>query len=470
MNERLHHDRACLPELLAATSDYAADVLGELDSAPVARPPIDLPRSELRARGVGAEAALREFQSTVGPVLARSAGPRYLGYVIGGSTPAAILGDWLCSVFDANVVSDLDNAAALQLERDTIVMLRTLIGLPDGFAGAFVSGATMSNFVGLALAREWVGRAHGIRVSDEGASAMPPLPVFAGTPHVSSVKALSMLGAGRRGWTQVACLPGREAIDLTALEALLEAAPRPSVVIASAGTVDTGDFDDFTGLAELKRRYGFWLHVDGAFGGLAGVSPALRPLVAGWECADSVCVDLHKWLNVPYDAAVTFTVHRQLQVDIFSSAAAYLNRPAENPSPIHLAPESSHRWRALPAWFSLTAYGSEGHREIVERDCRLARELGRRMARSEEFELLAPVRLNIVCFALRGEDQTAGMTSRFATAVRDDGRTFVTPTVLWGRPGIRAAFSNWRTGERDLEIIWEALVEAAQACSAAGHD
>ncbi len=461
MDGGLLRDRDRLPDLLAAASAYAAEELGELDAAPVARPPSVLPHSELTATGIGAEAALRLFQSGVGPAVARSAGPRYLGYVIGGSTPASILGDWLCSVFDANVISELDNAAALQLERETIGMLRTLLGLPEGFAGAFLSGATMSNFVGLALAREWVGRAHGVRVSDEGAAALLSLPSFAGTPHVSSVKALSMLGVGRRGWRRVACLPGREAMDLAALEDLVSAAPCPSVVIASAGTVDTGDFDDFAGLAELKRQYGFWLHVDGAFDGLASLSPEFRPLLEGWQCADSVCVDLHKWLNVPCDSAVTFTRHRRLQVDVFSSAAAYFGQPEDNPSPIRLAPESSHRWRALPAWFTLTACGADGHREIVERGCRLARGLGARIEDSGEFELLAPVRLNIVCFALRGEQSTAETTSRFAAAGRDDGRTLVTPTVLRGRPGLRAAFSNWRTTERDLDIIWEALREAA---------
>jgi glutamate/tyrosine decarboxylase-like PLP-dependent enzyme len=303
-----------------------------------------------------------------------------------------------------------------------------------------------------------VGRAHGVRVSEEGAGGIPPLAVFAGTPHISSLKALSMLGAGRRSRRVVACLPGREAMDLGDLERLLAEAPRPSVVVASAGTVDTGDFDDFRGLAELKRRYGFWLHVDGAFGGFAACSPELRSLVEGWEVADSICVDLHKWLNVPYDAAVAFTCHRDLQVDVYSSAAAYLGHPGERPAPIHLAPESSHRWRALPAWFSLTAYGADGHREIVERDCRLARELSARMERSPEFELLAPVRLNIVCFALAD----AGRTDAFIRAVRDDGRTFVSPTVVWGRQGVRAAFSNWRTTERDLDIIWEALLGAAE--------
>ena len=433
-------------------------MLEHLDSAPVAVPPQAHAAATLTPAGIGAEEALRRFRETVAPSLSASAGPRYLGFVTGGTTPAALIGDWLAAVFDQNPVSRLDGSTALQLERDTVTMLRTLFGLPVEFAGSFVSGATMSNFVGLALAREWAGRTHGIRVSDEGLGAMPRIAILAATPHSSSTKALSMLGLGRSAWQKVACLPGREAMDLAALERHLTGASGPCVVIASAGTVNTGDFDDFRELARLKERHRFWLHVDAAFGGFASLSPVLQPLLRGWDCADSICIDLHKWLNVPYDSAIAFTRHRDLQADVFSNFSAYLGRSAEDPEPIHLVPENSHRWRALPAWFSLTAYGAEGHREIVERDCLLARRLGERIEQSEVFDLLAPVRLNIVCFALRRRD----LTEKLVIAVRDGGHTFVTPTVLHERAAIRAAFSSWRTTEHDLEVIWEALVAAAE--------
>ena len=230
------------------------------------------------------------------------------------------------------------------------------------------------------------------------------------------------------------------------------------MVIASAGTVNTGDFDDFAELARLKQAHDFYLHVNAAFGGFAGVSPDLRPLLAGWTCADSICIDLHKWLNVPYDSAVAFSRHRDLQVDVFSNASAYLGRSLDDPEPIHLAPENSHRWRALPAWFSLMAYGSDGYREIVDRDCRLARAFGEKVRESGHFELLAPVRLNIVCFTLRNPDNTP----RFIESVRDSGKALVTPTALWGTPAIRAAFSNWRTTEADLDVVWESLVTVAE--------
>lgn len=270
-----------------------------------------------------------------------------------------------------------------------------------------------------------------------------------------------MLGIGRKMWREVPCLSHREAMDMGELEKMLAACEGPSVVIASAGTVNTGDFDDFSELARLKQGYGFYLHIDAAFGGFASVSPDLRPLIEGWSCADSICIDLHKWLNVPYDSAVAFTRHRGLQADVFANVSAYLGRNLDDPEPIHLAPENSHQWRALPAWFTLMAYGKDGYREIVERDCQFARELGERLQQSDVFELLAPVQLNIVCFALKSPDETP----RFIEVIRDSGRTLVTPTVFMGTPAIRAAFSNWKTTEIDLDIVWETLMATATGLS-----
>lgn len=458
MHTKLEEDRARLPALLEAASIYAGNVCRGLDSAPVAAPPRVHPPSELSAAGIGAEGALELFADSIAPSLAASAGPRHLGFVTGGATPAAIVGDWLATVFDQNPISRLDGSTALQLERDTVAMLRSLFGLSEEFSGSFVSGATMANFVGLALAREWAGREVGVRVSDDGLASLPRITLLSATPHSSTTKALSMLGLGRHMWQAVACLPGREAMDTPALEGLLVCRQGPCVVIASAGTLNTGDFDDFEQLARLKKAHNFWLHIDAAFGGFASVSPELRPLLEGWACADSICVDLHKWLNVPYDSGIAFTRHRRLQVDVFSNVAGYLGCSADDPEPIHLAPENSHRWRALPAWFSLIAYGSDGYREIVERDCRLARMLGERIRQSELFDLLAPVKLNIVCFAPRNPDITSEVIER----VRDSGSTFVTPTVLGARSAMRAAFSNWRTTESDIDIAWQALVQAAQ--------
>ena len=269
----LRDDRDRLPELLRTMTAYAAEVLTRVDIAPVAAPPQAIDLASLADSGIGADAAFARFRDTVAPYLTASAGPRYFGFVTGGATPAAMVGDWLTTVFDQNPVSRLDGWAALQLEAHTVTMLRDLFGLPDTYAGTFVTGATMSNVVGLAVAREWVGRAHDVRVSEAGLAAAPAITVLAGTPHSTSLKALSILGLGRRAWRAVSCVPGREAVDVEALARELSAIDGPVIVIASAGTVNTGDFDDLAALAALKQRFGFYLHVDAAFGGFASVSP-----------------------------------------------------------------------------------------------------------------------------------------------------------------------------------------------------
>jgi glutamate/tyrosine decarboxylase-like PLP-dependent enzyme len=269
-----------------------------------------------------------------------------------------------------------------------------------------------------------------------------------------------MLGIGRKAVRKVALLEGREAVDVAALEAALDALQGQNVVVvANAGTVNSVDFDDLQAIAALKSRYAFWLHVDGAFGAFAALSPEHAHLVAGLDAADSVCVDLHKWLNVPYDSAVQFTRRRDLQIRVFQNAAAYLGLPGENPDFVHLTPENSRRLRALSAWFSLAAYGRAGHAEIVGRNVRLAGRLGERLAGHPRFRLLAPTRLNVVCFTLAGE-ATEARVQTYVLAVRDRGELFISPTVYAGTWGLRAAFSNWRTHEEDVERAFASLVAA----------
>jgi glutamate/tyrosine decarboxylase-like PLP-dependent enzyme len=277
-----------------------------------------------------------------------------------------------------------------------------------------------------------------------------------------------MLGIGRKQVIRPPCLPGREAVDPAALEGELAAlGGRPAIVVASAGTVNTGDFDDLLALARIRERHPFWLHVDGAFGLFAACSPRFQHLVEGLAAADSITVDGHKWLNVPYDSALQLTRHLEAQLAVFQNASSYLARPEPlEHNFIHLVPENSRRFRALPAWMSLVAYGREGYRELVERGCDLARALGEKIAGAGPFELLAPVRLNTVCFALR--DRQGGLASeeetrRFLTRLRDDGRAFLTYTVHDGQPAARCALTGWRTREEDVEITFQALLAAAEA-------
>ncbi|HPH45608.1 MAG TPA: pyridoxal-dependent decarboxylase, partial [Chryseolinea sp.] len=167
----------------------------------------------------------------------------------------------------------------------------------------------------------------------------------------------------------------------------------------------------------------------------------------------------HKWLNVPYDAAMQFTRHRNIQLSVFQNSAAYLGDPAQSPDFFHYTPENSRRFRALPSWFTLMAYGKEGHREIVERNCTCAKLFGKMISNSSEFKLLSPVRMNVVCFTFNQENPETSAITKFLAKVRDDGRAFFTPTNYKGVPAIRAAFSNWLTNEEDVSIAIQALKE-----------
>ncbi|MFI9761696.1 pyridoxal phosphate-dependent decarboxylase family protein [Streptomyces sp. NPDC051963] len=457
MHPTLTEDLARLPELLQSARDLAARELTGMAERPVVCLDRAPDRTALPPEGVGAEAALARFAEHWAPGMSGSAGPRFLGFVTGGTTPAALAGDWLTSAYDQNAINAADSWAT-DLERETVSWLRELFELGEAHSGAFVTGATASNMVGLAVAREWLGERSGVSVARDGVAALGPVEVLSGSAHSTVLKALSVLGIGRDRLRRVPLLPGnREAVDVDRLADALEALEgRPAIVVANAGTVNTVDFDDLRAIAALKERYDFWLHVDAAFGGFAALSPAYAHLVDGLDAADSVCVDLHKWLNVPYDAAIQFTRRQDLQVKVFHNASPYIGLPSEDPDFLHLTPESSRRLRALPAWFSLMAYGREGHREIVERTVALARRLGEHIEQTPGLRLLAPVRLNVVCFTLTDEP-TRERVDALAQAVTESGEAFLTPTVYGGTPGLRAAFSNWRTSEEDVDRILGAI-------------
>lgn len=448
----LRTDRESLPEVLEHVAGVASAYLAGVDEAPVL-PRVPLPESVARPpEPVGAVAAVDRFCQTWLPSMVASSGPRFQGYVTGGATPAAVAGDWLVSALDQNVSSDEGGAAAL--ERQVVLWMRQVLGLPAGHHGALVTGSTMANFAGLAVARQWAGRRLGVAIDEEGVSAAGPLRIYSGSPHASILKCLSMLGLGRQSLVRLPLRAGREALSPAGLEAVLEETVGPSVVVANVGTVNTGDIDDLEAIVALRERYGFWLHVDGAFGAFAALDDRVSGRVRSIGQADSVAVDLHKWMNVPYDAALVYTRHRDLQAEVFQNPGSYFAEVGDEPEFLHLVPENSRRFRALPVWLALVAYGLDGHAEIVRRCNDHADRLATLLCRLPDVSVLAPTHLNIVCFA------TPLAPGALVDAVARSGEAFLTTTTYDGRPAVRAAFSNWRTTDDDVDRIARA-VEAA---------
>ncbi|HHO55993.1 MAG TPA: aspartate aminotransferase family protein, partial [Trueperaceae bacterium] len=401
--------------------------------------------------------ALELFNKRFAEIIVSSSGPRFWGYVTGGSTPASILGDWLASIYDQNtqgINGQGDISANIELE--TINLLLDLFDLPKDFLGGFVTGATMSNFSCLAVARQWLGKLSGKDIAKEGVSEK--LPILTATPHSSAIKSLAMLGLGSNNISKVKTLAGtREAIDISDLEAKIkELDGQAFILISSAGTVNTVDFDDFSAINKLRQKHQFWWHIDAAFGGFAACSSKHKYLVKDWEYADSITIDFHKWLNVPYESAAFFIKekHKMLQIESFqNSNAPYLGDPLDNFSYLNFLPENSRRLRALPAWFSLIAYGKEGYQNIVDNSIDLARAFANKIEESSDFELLAPVILNNLCFSLSSPKHSDKVDS-FLEELNASGKVFMTSTFYNNKHGIRASFVNWRTSKEDIDLVF----------------
>lgn len=462
MNSALKHDLDHIENILEKAKQQGIDFLNNLENIPTSNKESIDPTRELNQLGLGALGTLEEFKQRLAPLMVASPGPRYLGFVTGGSTPASIVGDWLASVYDQNaqsIKSQGGNSALIEFE--TINLLLQLLELPTSFSGGFVTGATMSNFTCLGVARQWFGAQLGKDFAKNGISET--INILTATPHSSSIKTLSMLGIGSSNYTTIKTIEGnREAIDIADLEKNIQNLNgKPFILISSAGTVNTADFDDFKAISRLRKKYNFWWHIDAAFGGFAAVSEKFKHLVEGWEGADSITIDCHKWLNVPYESAFYLVKkeHLNLQIESFqNSNAPYLGNPLENFNYLNVVPENSRRLRALPVWFSLLAYGREGFQDIVENSTLLALHFGNALIEDDNFEILAPIHLNNVCFTLKG-DHNQEKISEFLTTLNDRGKVFMTPTVYQNRKGIRASFVNWRTTENDVKIVIEELKE-----------
>jgi glutamate/tyrosine decarboxylase-like PLP-dependent enzyme len=460
-----------LHEALALAADEARAYLETHVTDPVqpqgAEEALALLSTELPEDGDGVLAPLRELGRLGRETATRSSGPKFFHFVIGGTTPAALAADWLASTFDQNVGGWICSPFGTQLEVVALDWLRQLFELPEDFSGVLVTGGTMANFVCLTAARDWCAQRQGVNVAEQGIAALPQIPVFSsGHIHASARKSLAMMGIGSGNVHKLTRDPvGR--LDLEALDAALAGLDgAPAIVVANAGEVNAGDFDPIAAMADLAERYGAWLHVDGAFGLFARVSPRTAYLTTGTERANSVSSDGHKWLNVPHDCGFAFVRHSDWNVRTFSEEADYLP-PADDPHQnfAYRGPEGSRRARALTVWATLRAYGRSGYRAIVEHHFDLAQHLAARIDAEPEFERLAHLTLNIVCFRYRPagvpEEELDELNRALGDELLRDGRVFAGTTLYGGRVAFRPAIVNWQTGVEDVDELVDVLVELA---------
>ena len=412
-----------------------------------------------------------EFKRDVLPYPTGNIHPRFWGWVIGTGTPVGMLADMLASGMNPQV-AEFDDAPAV-VENQVIGWLVELLGLPAGTHGLLVSGGSMANFVGLAVARN--ARA-GFDVRKDGLRGNQALTVYGSSETHSSVrKAVELLGLGHEALRSISVFRDFT-IDVEALRETLArdkaAGRRPICVVGNAGTVNTGATDDLRALAALCREEGLWFHVDGAFGALAALVPELRPLVAGLEQADSVAFDLHKWMYLPYEVGCTLVRDQTAHRATFATTPAYLasfdRGIAAGGFPFaERGVQLSRGFRALKVWMSLKTHGVNAFAQLIHQNVRQAHYLAGLVTKHPRLELLAPAPLNVVCFryVVPGADTATlnALNTEILLRIQESGVAIPSQTTLDGRFAIRVAISNHRSRREDFDLLVRSVVETGGA-------
>jgi len=452
--------------LLADTASYAADFLEGLHERPVpAAAGVDELRAALGGRLPEGPADPREvvaqLASAAEPGVVAIPSGRYFGFVIGGAVPASLAADWLTSVWDQNAGLYVAGPSAAVVEEVAGAWMIELFGLPKDVSFGFVTGCQMAQVTALAAARHHVLERVGWNVEERGLVGAPPVHLVAGEErHTTIDRALRFLGLGTACVVPVAA-DGQGRMDPGALRETLGRIEGPTIVCAQSGNVNTGSCDALDEIAPAAREAGAWLHIDGAFGLWAAVSPRLRHLVRGAELADSWSTDAHKWLNVPYDNGIAFCAHPDAHSAAMGTRASYLIH-ADRDGPrdqLDWNPEFSRRARGFTVYAAIRSLGRSGIVELVERCCSHARRFGEALGAEPGVEVLNEIVLNQVLVKFGGDEHTRAVIER----VQDDGTCWMSGTTWHGKAAMRISVSNWSTTEEDVDRSVETILRAARA-------
>ncbi len=434
--------REALPEARVTPSASRAQVRESLGALPDGPAPL--------------EEVIDELIGAAPPGLMASAGPRYYGFVIGGTLDAALVGDVIASGWDQCAYNEALSPASIAFEDVAGTWLKVVLGLPANASVGFATGAQGANTIGLAAARWQVLNQVGWDVSREGLYGAPPIRVLVGAErHATVDRAIRLLGLGEKAIVEVSALPDG-AMDTEALSAeLRNGAERPTIVCAQAGNVNTGACDDTTAIVAAARAVGAWVHVDGAFGLWAAASPRTAHLVRGVELADSWACDGHKWLNVPYDAGFAFCAHPDVHATALAYTAAYLTGQVAGRElgGGDFVPESSRRARGFATWAALRSLGRSGVADLVDQCCEMARLFAERLDEIDGVEVVNEVVLNQVLFRVGDTD----LTNRLERAIQDDGTSWLGGTTWRGERLLRIAVSNHSTTREDVDRVVSAI-------------
>ncbi|MEO6719034.1 MAG: aminotransferase class V-fold PLP-dependent enzyme [Ferruginibacter sp.] len=396
--------------------------------------------------------AVLEILNTIGSVnTVASNGGRYFGFVFGGTLPAALGANWLAAVWDQNAVFKVSSPIAAQLEKVAGSWLLDLLQLPEKSAVGFVTGTTMANFCGVLAARHWIYERKGWNSKAKGINGAPPIRIIVGEEiHASMLRALIFAGFGTENLVRV---PTDDQGRIIAEK--MPELDDSTLVCLQAGNVNTGAIDPIETICAMANEKNAWVHVDGAFGLWARVSPTRWHLATGCELADSWAIDLHKWLNVPYDSGLVVCKDPKKLQEALSVSAAYLPDSVE-PEPYFYTPEMSRRARGIETWAAIYSLGQSGVIDLVDRCCVYAQLFATNLAKAG-FKILNVVTLNQVLVSF-GD---AIITNRIIKKIQDDGTCWCGGTVWKGITAMRISVSSWMTTQEDIELCSAAIIRIA---------